>query len=264
MWKYEKDSSDCVITAEKHIESCHSSSALKELPKTAVLFYMRGGEEYTSKNYDTEKLSDKFPRFLNACPVYRFCNHDVCFLDGGRGAPQAADTIETLGALGVENVVAVGMFGAFSDDIEHGSIIVPSKAFVEEGTSLHYYSEIDYSQPDSELCNAAVKAVKGSKSLPIVSTDAVYRQTFFKEEMWRKQGAVGVDMETSALFSVGKYLNMKVVTILIASDKHPLSENGKVWKWSMSMETRFSFFEKCIDFSLQTVSSTSEKRVKND
>lgn len=105
---------------------------LKELPKTAVLFYMRGGEEYTCKNYDTVKLSDKFPRFLNACPVYRFCNHDVCFLDGGRGAPQAADTIETLGALGVENVVAVGMFGAFSDDIEHGSIIVPSKAFVEE------------------------------------------------------------------------------------------------------------------------------------
>lgn len=149
MWKYEKDSSACIITAEKHIESCHSSSALKELPKTAVLFYMRGGEEYTCKNYDTVKLSDKFPRFLNACPVYRFCNHDVCFLDGGRGAPQAADTIETLGALGVENVVAVGMFGAFSDDIEHGSIIVPSKAFVEEGTSLHYYSEIDYSQPDS-------------------------------------------------------------------------------------------------------------------
>lgn len=111
---------------------------------------------------------------------------------------------------------------------------------------------------------AAVKAVKGSKSLPIVSTDAVYRQTFFKEEMWRKQGAVGVDMETSALFSVGKYLNMKVVSILIASDKHPLSENGKAWKWSMSMETRFSFFEKCIDFSLQTVSSTSEERVKND
>ena len=44
MWKYEKDSSACIITAEKHIKSCHSSSALKELPKTAVLFYMRGGE----------------------------------------------------------------------------------------------------------------------------------------------------------------------------------------------------------------------------
>lgn len=55
MWKYEKDSSACIITAEKHIKSCHSSFTLKELPKTAVLFYMRGGEEYTCKNYDTVK-----------------------------------------------------------------------------------------------------------------------------------------------------------------------------------------------------------------
>ncbi len=256
MWRYEKDGSACIITAVKHIESCHSSFDLKELPKTAVLFYMHGGEKYTCENYDTVKLSDKFPRFLNACPIYRFSNNDVCFLDGGRGAPQAVDTIETLCALGVENVVSVGMFGAFSDDIQPGDIVVPCKAFVEEGASLHYYSKIDYSQPNSELCKAAVQAIEDSKSLPIVSTDAVYRQTFFKEEMWRKQGAVGVDMETSALFSVGKYLNMKVVSILIASDKHPLSENGKAWKWSMSMETRCSFFEKCIDFSLQTVSST--------
>ena len=26
-----------------------------------------------------------------------------------------------------------------------------------------------------------------------ISTDAVYRQTFFKEELWRSKGAIGVD-----------------------------------------------------------------------
>lgn len=250
MWKFENDKTASVLTAEKHIESCHSSFDIKELPKTAVLFYMRGGEKFTCENYEAVKLSDKFPRFLNACPIYEFVNYDVCFLDGGRGAPQAADTIETLHALGVKNVVSVGMFGAFSDCVELGDMVVPCKAFVEEGTSLHYYDEINYSMPDAELHNAAVCAVKGSKSLPIVSTDAVYRQTFFKEEMWRKQGAVGVDMETSALFSVGNYLNMKIVSILIASDKHPMSEKERSWEWSMGAQTRYSFFEKCINFSL--------------
>lgn len=250
MWKFKDDKTACVITAEKHIESCHSSFDLKELPKTAVLFYMRGGEKFACENYNAVKLSDKFPRFLNACPIYEFVNYDVYFLDGGRGAPQAADTIETLHALGVKNVVSVGMFGAFSDCVELGDMVVPCKAFVEEGTSLHYYDEINYSMPDAELHNAAVCAVKGSKSLPIVSTDAVYRQTFFKEEIWRKQGAVGVDMETSALFSVGNYLNMKIVSILIASDKHPMSEKERSWEWSMGAQTRYSFFEKCINFSL--------------
>lgn len=249
MWKFKNDKTASVITAKKHIESCHSSFDIKELPKTAVLFYMRGGEKFACENYDTVKLSDRFPRFLNACPVYEFANCDVCFLDGGRGAPQAADTIETLHALGVENVVTVGMFGAFSDGVELGDIVVPCKAFVEEGTSLHYYDEINFSQPDLKFKTEALEFLKGSKSLPIVSTDAVYRQTFFKEELWRKQGAAGVDMETSALFSVGSYLNMRVVSILIASDKHPVSEKETPWKWSMSAESRCSFFEKCIGLS---------------
>ena len=30
---------------------------------------------------------------------------------------------------------------------------------------------------------------------PIVSSDAVYRQTFGKEQLWREKGAVGVDKD---------------------------------------------------------------------
>ena len=47
----------------------------------------------------------------------------------------AVDTLETLNALGVKNVVSVGMFGAFSEKISSGAILVPNKAFSEEGTS---------------------------------------------------------------------------------------------------------------------------------
>lgn len=57
--------------------------------------------------------------------------------------------------------------------------------------------------------------------------------------------------ETSALFSVGRYLGLKVVSVLIASDKHPLTEKDREWKWSMSRETRYGFFEQCIRFALK-------------
>lgn len=250
MWKYENDNTQAVITAKKHIESCHKGN-IERLSKTAILFYMHGGVEYTTSNYNTKKLSDNFPRFLGSCPIYKFKNYDVCFLDGGRGAPQAVDTIETLNALGVENVVAVGMFGAFAKGINSEDIVIPSKAFVEEGTSLHYYADIDYAAANDKLHKFAMEEIMGAKALPIVSTDAVYRQTFYKEDLWRKQGAVGVDMETSALFSVGRYLNLNVVSILIASDVHPLTENDEQWKWKMSKENRYGFFEKCINFALK-------------
>lgn len=59
-----------------------------------------------------------------------------------------------------------------------------------------------------------------------------------------------MDMETSALFSVGSYLGVNMVFILIASDKHPLTECEPDWKWTMTREKRYDFFDKCINFAL--------------
>lgn len=250
MWKYSNDDTNPVITAKKHIMCSHRNSNI-QLPDTALLFYMHGGVEYLNNNYDTKLIIEKFPRFLNSCPIYQVIGfNNLCFLNGGAGAPQAADTLETLTAMGVKNVISVGMFGAFDEKIECNDIIIPQKAFVEEGTSLHYYEEIDYSEPDNDLRNKALLSIEKASEYPIVSTDAVYRQTFYKEELWRTKGAVGVDMETSVLFSVGKYLNVSVVSILIASDMHPKSENESSWKWTMTQEVRENFFDKTIEFAL--------------
>lgn len=256
MFRLKNDKSLPIITAQKHIKSCHKTDDELHLPKTAVLFFMHGGVEYLSEHYNCELIAEKFPRFLNSCPIYKAVDYDFCFLNGGHGAPQAVDTIETLNALGVEQVVTVGMFGAFSEKVDCGDIIIPSKAFVEEGTSLHYYEDISYSLPDENLHKTALELIKG-KDYPIVSTDAVYRQTFLKEDEWRTIGAVGVDMETSALFSVGKYLGIGVVSILIASDKHPQNPNESEWKWNMPKSARIDFFEKCINFVSQLTNNNS-------
>jgi len=241
MWCYSEDMSKPVISASEQITGCYGEQLL-QLPKTAVLFYMSSGVEYINKTYETILLSEKFPRFLNACPIYQIKGSNFCFLDGGRGAPQAADTLETLAALGVRNILSAGMFGAFDTSVDTGDIVVPDRVFVEEGTSLHYYESIDYAEPDQSLFQLAVEKTN-AKVYPLVSTDAVYRQTFFKEALWRKQGAVGVDMETSALFSVGKYRNVRVASILMASDRHPMNEKEIRWEWKMTQEMRIRLFE---------------------
>ena len=248
MWKYKEDYTKPILTVQEHLNSEHKSKC-DNLPKTVILFYMHSGIEYMKLKHKCKLLAKKFPRFLNACPLYKMKDYDICFLDGGRGAPQAVDTLETLAALGVKNVITVGMFGAFGETIESGDIVIPCKAFVEEGTSLHYYESIEYSEPNEELFKMATEMIEGAKALPIVSTDAIYRQTFFKEAMWREKGAVGVDMETSALYSVSALLDINVVSILITSDKHPLKEGESVWKWTMTNKTRFEFFDKCIEFA---------------
>lgn len=143
-------------------------------------------------------------------------------------------------------MVTVGMCGGFSEQVAVGDILVPDKAFVEEGTSLHYYEQIDFARPDEQLFEQ-LQNIPEAKVLPIVTTDAVYRQTFYKEQLWREKGAVAVDMETSALWSVGKFLGLQVASVLMISDRHPLREGEPAWEWKMTMEMRRRLFEQVME-----------------
>ena len=89
--------------------------------------------------------------------------------------------------------------------------------------------------------------ISEAKVLPIVTTDAVYRQTFYKEQLWREKGAVAVDMETSALWSVGKFLGLQVASVLMISDRHPLREGDPTWEWKMTMEMRWRLFQRVME-----------------
>ena len=248
MWKFDDDKTAAVITAREHVACGHNrqdSCPALVLPETAILFYMHSGPQYLQEHYPCTLLTEKLPRFLQGGPVWKL-DEKICFLDGGRGAPQAVDTIETLAVLGVKRVVTVGMCGGFSEQVAVGDILVPDKAFVEEGTSLHYYEQIDFARPDEQLFEQ-LQNIPEAKVLPIVTTDAVYRQTFYKEQLWREKGAVAVDMETSALWSVGKFLGLQVASVLMISDCHPLREGESAWEWKMTMEMRRRLFEQVME-----------------
>ena len=247
MWCLSNDNSKAIITAAEQIHSAHRECRL-QLPETAIVFFMSKGTDYLIAHYDTEEMAEPFPRFLNRCPIWKVKDSKICFLDGGRGAPQAVDTVETLAALGVKNIIAVGMCGAYSKDVHVGKIIAPQKVFVEEGTSLHYYETIEASYPNDDLLKIATSFPNVS-SYSIVSTDAVYRQTFCKEQIWREKGAVAVDMETSAVFSVAQYLGLKAVALLMVSDIHPLKPDEPKWEWHMTGDMRNHLTEQAIELA---------------
>ncbi|MBR3299376.1 MAG: nucleoside phosphorylase [Clostridia bacterium] len=244
-WFFEDDKTQPILTADAHIASMHiEKKALRPFPETAMLFYMHSGEEYLIENHGGRLLMEKLPRFLRGGPVYAL-DERICFMDGGRGAPQAVDTVETLAALGVKRIITVGMFGAFGESVETGDVIVPSRVLIEEGTSHHYLPEPEYAFPDEALAGKLAK-LTGAMRAELVSTDSIYRQTYFKERLWREKGAVGVDMETSAIFTVSKCLGISAAALLIASDKHPTEENAGKWEWRMTKQMRYDHFESAL------------------
>lgn len=104
MWRLPNDNSKAVITADEQIHSAHRECYLC-LPKTAIVFFMSKGTDYLIEHYNAVEMNELFPRFLDRCPIWEIKDFQVCFLDGGRGAPQAADTIETLAALGAKTLL---------------------------------------------------------------------------------------------------------------------------------------------------------------
>lgn len=253
MWRLPSDESRAIITAEDQIHCAHRECHLR-LPETAIVFFMSKGVEYLIDHYHAIEMPEPLPRFLNRCPIWEMRDLRLCFLDGGRGAPQAVDTVETLAVLGVKNIIAIGMCGAYAEQIRAGDVIIPARAFVEEGTSLHYYETIESSYPDADLFNMALSLFPVRHD-PIVSTDAVYRQTFDKEQAWREKGAIGVDMETSAVFSVARYLGLKAAAMLMVSDVHPIRPDAPQWEWQMTRDMRYRLTEMGVALAQKMIES---------
>lgn len=79
------------------------------------------------------------------------------------------------------------------------------------------------------------------------------RKAYWKQPRWRESGCAGVDMETSALLSVSQYYSMPTVSVLLCSDKHPVSENAGDWTWGETSfkELRENFVRQTVKFASQ-------------
>lgn len=256
-WTLLDDKTAPIITAEKHINSRHGNENACSLPETCVIFEIGIALRFLESNFETITLFEKLPCFLedSKCISIRG-NKNVCFTRGGYGAPAAVDTLETIRALGVKRIVIVGMCGGFADGINVGNVIVPSKVLCEEGTSFHYFENIEFAEPDMSLFDRAESYFSDKFKVTTnatVTSDSFYRQTFAKEKFWREKGCVGVDMESSALLSVSKYYSLPAVSILLCSDKHPISEQDTEWGWGDKnfKQTRENFIRQSVMFALQ-------------
>ena len=143
-----EDSTRPVFTAEQHAASSHTRGGSAKLPKRAAAFCLGRGLPVLRERFESRIILDELPGFISHSPVlYVPENDQVCFLDGGRGAPQGASTVDTLHALGVEEVLIVGLCGAFGEDINVCDVVIPRKILSEEGASRHYFSQVDWVEP---------------------------------------------------------------------------------------------------------------------
>ncbi len=144
------------------------------------------------------------------------------------GAPAAAAMLEELIACGATSVFEVGVAGGLQSSLKLGDIAVVTEAIRDEGTSNHYFQPEVRLESSPRLRNLLIQHLnlKGIRHQvgPVWTTDGAYRETKSKLLKFRSQGALAVNMETSALFAVAKYRNIGIASAQVISDV--LSEEG--------------------------------------
>lgn len=137
----------------------------------------------------------------------------------GVGAPSAIIAIEELALCGAQYVVRVGSAGALQEDIGLGELIIAEGAVRDEGGSHAYVSGHYPAFADRNLVSGLDDYLSqvGHKSHygVVRSHDSFYRDD---EEAicakWHDKGVLGADMETSALYTIGRLRGVKLASVL--------------------------------------------------
>ncbi|EGQ7994813.1 TPA: nucleoside phosphorylase [Vibrio vulnificus] len=137
----------------------------------------------------------------------------------GIGAPSMIIAVEELKQCGAKYIIRVGSAGAMQSNIALGELIVAEGAVRDEGGSKAY---IDAAYP-AYASFSLLKGLDGYLQMQTVpyhmgvvrSHDSFY--TDDEETLcqyWNKKGILGADMETSALFTVGRLRGLHVASVL--------------------------------------------------
>lgn len=142
----------------------------------------------------------------------------------GIGGPSAAIVLQELAELGVRRAVRVGTCGALDPGLRHGELIVARDALAEDGAS-RALGAAEVAEPDPELTARLAAGLPGATPARVVTTDLFYEAAVdesgaprARADAWRRRGAVAVEMEAAAIFTLGRRLAVATACALAVSD----------------------------------------------
>ncbi len=155
-------------------------------------------------------------------------------INGGRFAADTSITTEILCNAQVSGMIRVGSCGALREDIKVGDIIVATTAIKGEGVTQYYVDKDFVPTADSNLSDTFVKIAKEKGQImgqnvhvgPCWTTDAILRETREHVGNAVNQGAIGVDMVSSAFLTIAQQYNIPAAVILAVSDNVITGEMG--------------------------------------
>lgn len=175
----------------------------------------------------------------------------ITAINGGRFSTDTSITTEVMCNAKIQNIIRVGTCGALDENIKVGDLVVVDKVIRGDGVTPYYVDKNFQTVADKKITDTLFEVAKGMgvniHRGTTWTTDALLRETREIVEAKRKEGAMAVDMVSSALLTLAQIYKVKAGSILAVSDNVITGEMGFMNPLYYMAET------KLIEIALETV-----------
>jgi purine-nucleoside phosphorylase len=159
------------------------------------------------------------------------------------GAPYAVMLLEVLRAWGVQRGFFIGWCGSIDQRVRIGDLVVPTGAWIDEGTSVHYGQSFGAAAMSNQELQEVLRLESQRRCITchnglIWTTDAIFRETRTRIKRYQRLGALAVEMELSALLSAASFYDFPLAALLAVSDEL------FTYHWQVGFKTR-AFRQAC-------------------
>lgn len=142
----------------------------------------------------------------------------------GMGLPSLSIYVnELMDFYEVKNLIRVGTCGSFHENIKLGDVILAMSACSESNLNQRIFKNMDFAPTaDFDLLLKAFNFAR-EKDLhvhvgSILSADVFYNENHDEWKLWAGHGVLGVEMESSALYTLAARKKRRALSVLTVSD----------------------------------------------
>lgn len=172
----------------------------------------------------------------------------------GMGIPSISIYVnELITEYGVKNLMRVGTAGAIQEDVKVRDLVLAMSCHTDSSMNKIRFNGKDFSPTASfNLLKTAydIATKKGFEPRvgSVLTSDSFYNDDKDHWKLWAKFGALAIEMETSALYTLAAKYNVNALTLLTISDHLITAEET-------TSEERQNTFTKMMEVALDTAIS---------
>lgn len=142
----------------------------------------------------------------------------------GMGLPSTAIYVhELIQEYGVKTLIRMGTAGSIQKDIHIGDVVLAMSASTDSNMNKIKFNGLDFAPvADFKLLHqtyqTAIKSGIPVRVGGVLSTDTFYSEAKNRYDIWSQHGVLGVEMESTALYTLAAAHQVKALTVLTISD----------------------------------------------